>query len=269
MTQNTFNDQNYLRDVQYKSSSNLNARAQLHIRFKTNPYGWHQWVFDQMQVPPIARLLELGAGPGWFWTNNLHRIPPGWDITLSDLSAGMVEEQQRALGGRPFSFKVVDAQSIPFDDATFDAVIANHMLYHVPDRNRALSEIRRVLKPGGRMYAATNGLAHLRELHELITQFDPTLWGADSRRTINSFTLENGTAQLARHFADVKIARFDNVLVVTEVQPLVDYILSMVTVPEKIQQQTDDLAAFIAREMAPTGAIRITTEGGVFEAVRR
>ncbi len=54
-------------------------------------------------------------------------------------------------------FKEIDAQSIPFEDETFDAVIANHMLYHVPDRPKAIAEIKRVLKPGGRLIATTIG----------------------------------------------------------------------------------------------------------------
>jgi ubiquinone/menaquinone biosynthesis C-methylase UbiE len=62
-----------------------------------------------------------------------------------------------ALAGR-FAFAVVDARDIPFAANSFDAVIANHMLYHIkPGRGQAFSEIARVLKPEGRLYASTNG----------------------------------------------------------------------------------------------------------------
>ena len=47
--------------------------------------------------------------------------------------------------GRSFKFEEIDAQSIPYETKTFDAVIANHMLYHVPDRAKAIAEIKRVL----------------------------------------------------------------------------------------------------------------------------
>jgi len=78
----------------------------------------------------------------------------------------MLEEAQESLHDSlcPFTFAVVDAQAIPYPDAHFDAIIANHMLYHVPDRPKALAEIRRALKPGGHFYASTLGANHLREM---------------------------------------------------------------------------------------------------------
>ncbi|MGH2459697.1 MAG: class I SAM-dependent methyltransferase [Chloroflexota bacterium] len=123
----------------------------MHARFSTNPDGWHRWVFDQLQLPPRCRILELGCGPGYLWRENLDRPPPGWDVTPSNRSPGMLSEATRGLSAaaRSFSFAVVDAQSIPFAAGCFDVVIANHMLYHVPDRARALAEIRRALRfPG-------------------------------------------------------------------------------------------------------------------------
>ena len=78
----------------------------------------------------------------------MSRIPSTWDITLSDLSSGMLDSAWRNLvvTGRNYKFKEIDAQEIPFEDETFDAVIANHMLYHVPDKPKAIAEIKRVLK---------------------------------------------------------------------------------------------------------------------------
>ena len=85
-------DQNYLLQQQYKDASNLNARVRLHARFSTNPYHWFLWIFDQFKIPGQARVLELGCGPADLWRMNLERIPPGWDITLSDFSSGMVDQ---------------------------------------------------------------------------------------------------------------------------------------------------------------------------------
>jgi len=121
-------DQKYLLTEQYKNASNLNARFQLHERFSTNKYGWHRWVFDQLHLPPSCRILELGCGPGYLWLKNNDRIPDGWEITLSDFSPGMLQEAQQNLSpsDHPFTFEVIDAQSIPFADESFDAIIANH-----------------------------------------------------------------------------------------------------------------------------------------------
>ncbi len=168
-------DRNYLLTDQYKGASNLNARFQLHERFSTNKYGWHPRVFDQFNLSSKSCILELGCGPGLLWLTNNDRVPEGWYITLSDLSRGMLQEARQNLreGHRHFKFSVVDAQSIPFENKTFYTVIANHMLYHVPDRMKAFSEIRRVLKTAGRFYAATNGRDSNRELRELVEKVDP------------------------------------------------------------------------------------------------
>src|SRR5690349_16018954 len=143
-------DQHHLKTEQYKDASNLDARIELHRRFSTNPQGWSAWVFDALRtLPAAARVLELGCGPAYLWAANARRIPAGWDITLSDFSAGMLQAAKDSLAvlEREFKFEVIDAQSIPYDAEAFDLVIANHMLYHVPDRPKAIAEIRRVLKP--------------------------------------------------------------------------------------------------------------------------
>lgn len=83
-------DQNYLQNDQYQDASNLNARIALHQRFGMARVPWHCWVFDQFTLPPDARVLELGCGPGQLWVQNLDRLPSGWHMTLSDFSLGMV-----------------------------------------------------------------------------------------------------------------------------------------------------------------------------------
>ena len=138
--------------TQYRDAGNLNARIALHARFSTNPYGWMRWAFEQMRLAPGERILEVGAGPATTWQKNLGRVPPGCDITLTDLSPGMVEAAEQNLRGSypHFKVQVANVESLPFGDAGYDVVVANHMLYHVPDLAKGLSEIRRVLKPGGR-----------------------------------------------------------------------------------------------------------------------
>jgi ubiquinone/menaquinone biosynthesis C-methylase UbiE len=258
-------DQTYLRE-QYQNASNLNDRIQLHVRFSTNSYSWQLWVFDQLKLAPRSRVLELGCGPGNLWRLNSARIPAGWEITLSDFSPGMLEETRRNLSGlgRPFKFEVADAQALPFDAASFDAVIANHMLYHVPERPKAFSEIRRALTPEGRFYAATNGEAHLQELHTLVSQFDPTiaLWGKPGA---HGFTLEGGGAQLAPWFANVTMHRQENALVVTEAEPLVAFVASMAGARLSGERRAAFIR-FVEQQIESSGSIYITKESGLFEA---
>ena len=257
-------DPNFVNN-QYRTASNLNARIRLHQEFSTNKYGWQRWLFDQFKFMPQSRILELGCGVGNLWLENLDRIPPGLEIVLSDYSEGMLEQAQQNLKNSPFfQFKVIDAQSIPFNNASFDIVIASHMLYHVPDRSKALSEIKRVLKPTGRFYSSAGGCNHLKELKDLISRFDAQLssWG---NLTIDTFSLENGSTQLSNYFTNISLYRYSDSLIVTDAYLLTDYIIS-----GRIELSTDqqlDLAEFVAQELKVNdGKFYITKDSGVFES---
>ncbi len=261
-------DPEYLRTEQYVNAANLNARIQLHARFSTNRYGWFHWLFDQLRLPARRDVLELGCGPGDLWLQNMPRVPPGWRITLSDLPPGMLEQAATNLRhqAHPFTFALIDAQSIPFAAQSFDAVIANHMLYHVPDRSRALAEMRRVLRPGGRFYASTVGQSHLRELWDLVGRVDPTLaWRAED--VTNPFTLESGYDQVGEWFSDVSVSRYEDALVVTEAEPLLAYVWSG-EASSMSAEQRKAFARCVEKELALHGAIRISKDSGLFGAVR-
>ncbi|HZU85942.1 MAG TPA: class I SAM-dependent methyltransferase [Anaerolineaceae bacterium] len=253
---------------QYRNASNLNARIRLHQAFSTNKYGWPRWLFDQFKLKPKMRVLELGCGAGNLWLENLDRVPSAMEITLSDFSAGMLAQAQRNLGNSHlFQFKVIDAQSIPFDPRHFDLVIASHMLYHVPDREKALSEIKRVLKPSGRFYASTSGGNHLKELTDLVSRFDDQLsaWGT---LVADTFNFENGAAQLSAYFADVTLYRYPDSLLVNDANMLVEYILSgRITLTAGRQAE---LVKFVQQALEDNdGKFYITKESGVFEARSR
>jgi ubiquinone/menaquinone biosynthesis C-methylase UbiE len=264
---NILSDQTYLLTQQYQTSTNLDARIALHERFSTNPQGWHRWVFDQFDLPPDLHILELGCGLAKLWTENIERIPATWEITLSDFSPGMLDQARKNLAGakRPFHFEQIDAQDIPCPASSFDAVIANQMLYHVPDLPQALAEIRRVLKPGGRLYAGTNGANHLRELDDLIVEFDP---GLGFMKQIDiKFTLENGQAQLAPYFGSVEVFRQPNSLVVTEAAPLVAYIFSMMRISIAKSDLQEQFPQYIEDTLKKNdGKIIIGKEAGLFIA---
>ena len=263
-----FTDQQYLKTAQYKDSSNLEARVAIHQRFSTNPYGWMNWVFDSLlKLPANAKILELGCGPAYLWKENVSRIPPGWDITLSDLSPGMLDAAWRNLvvTGRAFQFKEIDAQSIPFEDETFNAVIANHMLYHVPDRPKAITEIRRVLKPGGHLFATTIGTNHLKEISTWIRQVMP---GTDFVSFGSPFTLDNGFEQLKQFFAQVTLSRYPDSLQVTEVKPIIAFILSTSHAAEIVEDKLAKLEHELEQELKENSKIFIQKDSGLFEAVK-
>lgn len=264
----SFTDQQYLRNDQYKDATNLDARVAIHKRFSTNRYGWFNWVFDSLlRLPPEAKILELGCGPAYMWRECSNRIPAGWDITLSDLSSGMVDAAWRNLvvTGRAFRFKEIDAQEIPFTNETFDAVIANHMLYHVPDQAKALAEIKRVLKSGGRLFATTVGERHMQEITDWFRRIHQgDVWESFS----NTFTLENGLEQLKPSFSNVTLNRYEDNLHVTELEPLIAYIRSGIRVTELSEEEIAKLQTDLENELKENGRIYITKDSGLFEAIK-
>ncbi len=271
MSQSHWSNQSYLLTHQYNNAQKLGSRIQIHERFSINKYDWQRWVFDHFKMPSQGNVLEIGCGPGMLWLKNADRIPGQWNITLSDFSAGMLQEAQNNLQNtaHPFTFQVIDAQSIPFADQHFDLVVANHMLYHVPDRAKALTEIRRVLKPGGHFFAATNGKHHMQEIRELIVGFDPSLvdsWDIASPASLNGFRLENGSEELSAYFSTVILHVYEDELIITEAEPLATYILSNPVGETLVGDRVKQFTQSIQQEIDRNGAIHITKETGLLEA---
>ncbi|HZS29695.1 MAG TPA: class I SAM-dependent methyltransferase [Gaiellaceae bacterium] len=237
---------------QYSTNANLRARIALHDKYSRTPVHYPHWVFDGYDFGDEADVLEVGCGDGNIWRENLDRIPPGWRLTLTDFSAGMVEAARAALGDRA-EYAVADVQDLPFADESFDAVIANHMLFHVEDRPRALAEIARVLRPGGVFRATAIGLDHLRELRELAPPPPDSQWA----KTRERFTIERVEVELAPFLADVEIEPVPGPqdLEVTELDDLLDYVRSRGDVSE---EELAPLRAAAEKDLAEQGFFRVS-----------
>ncbi len=274
-TGNRLNDTAWVAQ-QYKTPANLHARVQLHRRFSTNPESWFTWVFDRLQLGPDSRVLELGCGSGLLWEANRARLPLGCRLTLTDLSPGMVAQAAATLGGRAAAFAVSDAQRLPFAAGSFHVVVANHMLYHVPDRTMVYAEVLRVLKPGGRFLAATNDATHMQEIGELARAYRPDLDRAFVA-TNERYPFATAFSELGARFAQVQLHRFANQLVVTDAGALADYMLSGMHLgaaeptptAEAVDVERADFRSWLAAAMAARGGrIEINPATGLFEAVK-
>ena len=255
---------------QYRDSANFDARVRLYERFGTNPQSLLAWLFERIDLSAHGRVLELGCGTGNLWLENRTRIPKDAEIALSDLSPGMLAAAQRRLAdvADRFVWYRLDAQAIPFADDAFDVVLANHMLYHVPDRARALAEGQRVLRPGGCLHAVTNAWTHLIELRELCERFGLRTMMRPPRPVADFFDVETAAEEIAAAFGNVRAERYDNALEVTDAEPLVDYLLSVNDATRRTDPQLRRLVESVERQIERLGSFRIGATAGLLTAVK-
>lgn len=213
--------------AQYRNSTNISARIRLHRLFSSNKQGWFPWIYEQCQITEGMKILELGCGNGRMWIENKAKLPADCEIILSDISEGMIRDVRReqSLQDDRFSFAAFDCHAIPYEDASFDLVIANHVLFYCKDVDRVCSEVGRVLKPGGRFVCGTYGMAHMQEVSRLVTQFDDRIT-LSGENLYEHFGKENGAQALAPYFAEVDWQQYEDALIVTQAEPLIEYVLS-------------------------------------------
>jgi len=258
-----YNDPAYLISKQYHKPNNLNARIKLHEQYSTGKQDWYGFVRQFLNLQPGDTLLGMGEGNGMQWRTQTASLPERFSAFLSDVSVGMISEAAYSLRDYAgFGFLCFDAQFVPFSAGQFDLITANHMLYHVPDPDLAISEAARLLKPEGRFIAATNGIGHMEHLQELLTEFEP---GFQKRfRYFDAFTLESGVERLKPHFGEVERVDFDQNLWVTNAQDLADYAFSMPALQETIAlERMPELVSYFETLIDHDGGIFIAKVTGV------
>jgi len=259
-------DSTYVAD-QYKDASKLDARLRLYKLYEEpGRPSFFRWVFDAIEFPRAAKVLEVGAGVGSFWFENAERIPADADIVVSDNSPPMLETARAKLDDPRMRFERVDVQQIGYPEASFDVVIANHMLYHAPDRPGALRELARVLRPGGRLYATTNCWTHLIELRALIEQFAPGAHVLPARYLADAFDAETGARELQQIFRSVRIRNRRSKLEVTDASHLLDYVRSTLSNPAGFREP--DMQRHLEWLIELQGDFYLSLAAALFIAVR-
>ncbi len=244
---------------QYATASNLSTRISIHDKYSTNKTGFGKWIFSNYTIDPGTRILELGCGTGDSWKGRESFIKNCSQLVLSDFSEGMVKHAAENVGKyNNVEYKVIDIQDIPYADESFDIVIANMMLYHVPDIDKGLREVRRVLKKGGRFYTATYGE------HGIVEYLSKVLSEYGVKDTLNkNFTLQNGQEILSRVFSNAQKLEYADSLAVTNTNDMVEYIYSMtsMTVLHTVPKQNilETLAAH-----TENGILHVPKEYGMF-----
>jgi SAM-dependent methyltransferase len=145
--------------------------------------------FEAVSECEPGLVLEVGCGRGEFAERMSRELDAR--VVAVDQSDRMVE-LTAACGVEAI---VGDVQNLPFRDGIFDCAVAAWMLYHVPDLDGALRELRRVLRPGGRLVAATSSERNFAELWELVGEIGAPAGG---------FSAENAELALLRNFTTVR-----------------------------------------------------------------
>ncbi len=216
--------------TQYLNASNISARISLHQMYSTGRPGWFQWIYDNCRICRNMNILELGCGSGTFWTVNLDKLPPDINVTITDISEGMIRDAKRnitnsGLAQYNFSYNTTDCCNIPYPDNSFDIVIANHVLFYCNPVTKAVNEIHRVLKSGGRLICSTYSSRHMQEINQLVSDFDSRIvLSADRLYTI--FGLDNGCQLLHNDFKQIEKKIYKDSLIVDKAEPLIEYIMS-------------------------------------------
>lgn len=246
---------------QYKNANNLNVRIELHEKYSTNPIKWFDWLYENIDFSKINTLLEVGCGNGQLWMNKRKDIR-NREIFLTDVSDGMLEDAKQNLNDN-FSFFVVNCENIPFKKDFFDAIIANHVLFYLNDLNQGLSEIRRVLKKNGIFYSTTYSKNHMREINELVKEFNSDVYLSE-QPLYHRFGLENGEMLLKQYFKNVECKIYKDYLDIDNAKPIVNYILSCHGNQDILLEKYDEFYDFVENKIIEKGFIRITKEACLF-----
>lgn len=240
-------------NTQYATSDRLETRISIHEKYSRNKQPFGEWITSHYALQPGECILELGCGTGSMWQGMT--LPEGASLILTDFSAGMLDTARANTSHLHADYAAVDAQQIPYPDGSFDVVIANMMLYHVPDIGRALGEIRRVLKPEGRFFAATYGENGVM----------PAVMGMLGMQAQGNarFTQQSGGEQLSQVFAKVERLDREDALDVTNIEDLIGYLRSMQQMHVLADVPDDVLRAAFSRHMIG-GVLHLPKEYGLF-----
>ena len=227
-------------DTQYKNPDKLNIRIRLHQLYSTNKEGFNNWIVNHYDIKKKSSILLQDCK----------------EVYFTDLFEGMIKEAKTNIGEHSnIHYTVVNAEELPYEDERFDIVIANMMLYHIPNLDKALSEIRRVLKKNGIFYSATYG-------ENGVESFINQMLSIQTERQ-HTFTLQNGKGILEDWFSDVEKLEYDDKLLISNYSDLVEYIQSFKEMNDWQNYSKEELYRLIS-DYEKQGVIEIPKEYGMF-----
>jgi len=248
---------------QYKDGSNLTTRVSLYDKYSVSQLNYKEWIWQQYEFEDGDAILEFGSGTGKDWQDHLDYIPNRATVIMSDFTDGMVDTLKERFSRHPqIDIKKLDIQEADITKESQKHVVANSMLYHVPDIKRAVSEVKRILKPGGVFYATTssNSKCMMKFLKESLEDFDSSI---QFPKEI-TFTLDNGGSYLEDVFNEYEIRRYTNTLKISKVEDLVAFIYSIYSIEGLQEAAKESMNEYYEGMKDDEGFITIVIEYGMF-----
>jgi ubiquinone/menaquinone biosynthesis C-methylase UbiE len=208
---------------QYSDTTKLRIRQETHRLYTERRVSFVEWVTERLDIRPGMTVVDVGCGRGIY--HPLFRRQ-GAEVIGIDRSLGMLKE---SAGG---CLEVLgDAQALPLRNATCDRAACNHVLYHVPDQALAMQELRRILRPGGRVVMATNGARNNERMYEVARLAASDLGRTDIFPRSSPFRLED-VERVRAVFPNARVEIFENTFRFPEAEPALRYWRSMRNDPE-------------------------------------
>jgi SAM-dependent methyltransferase len=252
-------DPAFLRGDQYRSEANLCARQSIYA-YQQPRVDLAGLVMELAVRTGDEFVVDIGCGNGAYLAELGRRGHRGLGAGV-DLSVGMLEA---ALQAAPWAqLAVGDASALPLRTGTVDLALAVHMLYHVPDPAHAVTELRRVLAPGGRLVVVLNARDHNQELRDAVQQARHEV-GLGGPQLGERLGLAEGQGMLQKVFTSVVRHDFVSELVLSRPEPLEAYVKSMIDTALLPEPQREDYVARVLHHLPwdRTGVVRIRTHPG-------
>jgi SAM-dependent methyltransferase len=217
-----------LRNNSPHTVGNWHVRQQTHDQYTFPRVDFVEWVMSHVGLKGNETLLDLGCGTGRYYEYIQANHP---DVTYTGIDTASTLTAEHPAPNRVIHSPM---DEIPFEDGTFDVVMANHVMYYAANVADVVKETQRVLKPNGLFVASTSSVTTTPQFRELFRRAILLVSPPGAPREVKvpsglhqRFALENGSRMLANHYFAVVRHDLPGAFVFDEVDPIMDYLESM------------------------------------------
>lgn len=218
-----FTDKQKMQTQFYNDGIKLKSRKKLYEYATPTKPSLDDVILEQIPKNAIS-ILDAGCGYGRLLIK-IHDLFPHISLTGTDIAKGILDEAKEKSSNKEIDieYSVADLESLPFENESFDVIITEHVLHHIPDIQKAMNEVYRCLKPNGKYIVSFNGEKNLQTIDQILDIakdcFDPTPSYANGKHITKKY-LEDKLF----HFQEIKWVDYEKKLHLFDPSPLIDYI---------------------------------------------